>query len=65
MDFSIAILSLYSPQLQAFVLSVPAKCLLGLLFFVLYIPTLSTLGEERLYLLRDLSKLIKGLLGGQ
>ncbi|WP_367144240.1 type III secretion system export apparatus subunit SctT [Pantoea stewartii] len=64
MDFSIAILSLYSPQLQAFVLSVPAKCLLGLLFFVLYIPTLSALGEERLGLLRDLNKLMPLLLGG-
>lgn len=64
LDFSIAILSLYSPQLQAFVLSVPAKCLVGLLFFVLYIPTLNALGEGRLELLPDLSKLMPLLLGG-
>jgi len=63
LDFSIAILSLYSPQLQAFVLSVPAKCLVGLLFFVLYIPTLNALGEGRLQLLSDLSKLTPLLLG--
>lgn len=64
LDFSIAVLSLYSQQLQAFVLSVPAKCLVGLLFFVLYIPTLNDLGEGRLHLLPDLSKLMALILGG-
>lgn len=64
LDFSIAILSLYSPQLQVFVLSVPAKCLVGLLFFVLYIPTLNALGEDRILQLRDLSKLLPLILGG-
>ncbi len=58
LDFSIAILSLYSPQLQVFVLSVPAKCLVGLLFFVLYIPTLNDFGDSRLLQLPDLSKLL-------
>lgn len=65
LDFSIAILSLYSPQLQVFVLSVPAKCLAGLAFFVIYLPTLSALGEERLLQLRDLNKLLPLLLGEQ
>lgn len=65
LDFSIAILSLYSPQLQVFVLSVPAKCLVGLLFFVIYIPTLNALGEDRLLQLYDLSKLMPLILGGR
>nr|ABA39819.1 HrcT [Erwinia pyrifoliae] len=65
LDFSIAILSLYSPQLQVFVLSVPAKCLVGLLFFVIYIPTLNALGEDRLLQLHDLSKLMPLILGGR
>lgn len=65
LDFSIAVLSLYSPQLQVFVLSVPAKCLAGLAFFVFYIPLLNELGSERLLQLRDLSKLLPLIKGGQ
>lgn len=65
LDFSIAILSLYSPQLQVFVLSVPAKCLAGLAFFLIYLPTLNALGEDRLLQLRDLSKLLPLILGGR
>lgn len=54
LDFSIALLSLYSPQLQATVLAVPAKCLLGLLFFVIYLTSLNELGQQRLMELNDL-----------
>ena len=39
-EFSLALLSLYSPQLQVFVLAMPAKSLLGLGFMLLYLPTL-------------------------
>lgn len=46
-EFGMAILSLYSPQLQAFILSMPLKCLVGLGFLVLYMPTLFYLAGER------------------
>lgn len=39
-EFSLALLSLYSPQLQVFVLAMPAKSLIGLAFLLLYLPTL-------------------------
>ncbi|WP_038907815.1 type III secretion system export apparatus subunit SctT [Dickeya oryzae] len=57
LEFSIAILSLYSPQLQVYVLSAPAKCLAGMAFFVLYMPVLQFLGEGRLKALADLKHL--------
>ncbi|UCZ75042.1 type III secretion system export apparatus subunit SctT [Dickeya zeae] len=57
LEFSIAILSLYSPQLQVYVLSAPAKCLAGMAFFVLYMPVLQFLGESRLKALADLKHL--------
>lgn len=53
-DFSVGILSIYSPQLQATVLAMPAKCLLGMLFFVLYLPILNYVAGERLFDLKDL-----------
>ncbi|QUX90799.1 EscT/YscT/HrcT family type III secretion system export apparatus protein [Marinomonas sp. A3A] len=46
-EFGMALLSLYSPQLQVFVLSMPLKCLVGLGFLILYIPTLFYLAAER------------------
>jgi len=54
LDFAIGIMSLYSPQLQATALTIPLKCLLGMLFFILYLPLLDHLGNARLYELRDL-----------
>lgn len=57
LEFSIAIISLYSPQLQVYVLSAPAKCLAGIAFFVLYMPVLQFLGEGRLKALADLKHL--------
>ena len=39
-EFGLAILSLYSPQLQVFILSMPIKCLVGLFFIILYMPNL-------------------------
>ncbi|PPC77044.1 EscT/YscT/HrcT family type III secretion system export apparatus protein [Pokkaliibacter plantistimulans] len=46
-EFGMAILSLYSPQLQAFVLSMPLKCLIGMGFLIIYMPTLFYLASER------------------
>jgi type III secretion protein T len=54
LDFAIGVMSLYSPQLQATALTIPLKCLLGMLFFILYLPLLDHLGNARLYELRDL-----------
>lgn len=62
-DFSIGILSIYSPQLQATVLAMPAKCLLGMLFFVLYLPILNYVGGEKLYELKDLIPHLSDMFG--
>lgn len=61
MDFAIGIMSIYSPQLQATVLTVPIKCLFGMLFFVLYLPLLDYLANQRLYELRELIHLLPSL----
>jgi type III secretion protein T len=53
-EFGMAILSLYSPQLQVSTLAMPAKSLAGLAFLVLYLPMLSFLAEGRLDALGDL-----------
>lgn len=62
-DFSVGILSIYSPQLQATVLSMPMKCLLGMLFFVLYLPILNYVGGQRLFELKDLIPHLSDMLG--
>lgn len=53
-EFSIALLSLYAPQLQVFVLSMPAKSLAGLAFLLLYLPMLQDLIVGRMGSLLDL-----------
>ncbi|MFT0182964.1 type III secretion system export apparatus subunit SctT [Pseudomonas benzopyrenica] len=62
-EFGLALLSLYSPQLQVFILAMPAKSLLGLGFLVLYLPTLQMAMAERLQGLADLGKLLRLLVG--
>ncbi|ADZ90344.1 type III secretion system export apparatus subunit SctT [Marinomonas mediterranea] len=57
-EFGVSVLSLYSPQLQAFVLAMPIKCLAGLGFLIFYIPTLFYLSEERNQSLLDLKHLL-------
>lgn len=57
-EFGMAILSLYSPQLQVSTLAMPAKSLAGLFFLVLYMPMLTLLGEGRLADLSDLRHLL-------
>ncbi|SHO55647.1 type III secretion system export apparatus subunit SctT [Vibrio quintilis] len=46
-EFGMALLSLYSPQLQAYILAMPLKCLSGILFLALYIPNLLYLAGEK------------------
>ena len=53
-EFAVALLSLYSPQLQVFVLSMPAKSLAGLCFLLLFLPQLQDLIVERMGRLGDL-----------
>ena len=53
-EFAVALLSLYSPQLQVFVLSMPAKSLAGLCFLLLYLPQLQDLIVGRMGMLGDL-----------
>ena len=52
-EFTVALLSLYSPQLQVFVLSMPAKSLAGLFFLLLYLPQLQDLIVGRMSMLGD------------
>ena len=46
-EFGMAILSLYSPQLQVFILAMPIKCLVGLLFVIFYMPNLFDFISQR------------------
>lgn len=57
-EFGMAILSLYSPQLQVSTLAMPAKSLLGLGFLVLYLPMLCWLGNSQLAQFSDLKHLL-------
>jgi type III secretion protein T len=58
-DFVIGVISLYSQQLQASVLTSPLKCLAGILFLLAYLPTLHWLAGEQLGALRDLLPMLK------
>jgi type III secretion protein T len=61
-EFGMAILSLYSPQLQVSTLAMPAKSLVGLGFLVLYLPMLCWLGQGQLAQLGDFKHLLPLLL---
>ena len=54
LEFGVALLSLYSPQLQVSSLAMPVKCLAGLAFLLLYMPLLQDLIVGRMSLLGDL-----------
>jgi type III secretion protein T len=54
LEFGVALLSLYSPQLQVSSLAMPVKCLAGLAFLLLYLPLLQDLIVGRMSLLSDL-----------
>ncbi|MCS4496712.1 MULTISPECIES: type III secretion system export apparatus subunit SctT [Pantoea] len=60
-DFALAILSIYSPQLQATLLAAPVKCLLGMFFLVLYIPSLNEIVSRHLYDFKDLVVILKNV----
>jgi len=53
-DFAVGVLSIYSPQLQANVLAIPLKCLVGVGFFILYLPFLEHFASGRFAGLNDL-----------
>ncbi|QHF47885.1 EscT/YscT/HrcT family type III secretion system export apparatus protein [Pseudomonas sp. S35] len=54
LEFAVALLGLYSPQLQVSSLAVPVKCLAGLAFLLLYLPLLQDLIVGRMGMLGDL-----------
>jgi type III secretion protein T len=62
LDFSVAILSLYSQHLQVSSLSMPAKCLVGIAFLLIYLPMLEYLADGRLLLFRDMPHILPLLL---
>lgn len=61
-EFSLALLSLYSPQLQVFILAMPAKSLIGLAFLLFYLPTLWDAITGRLGRYADIRHLLQLLL---
>lgn len=63
LDFAVAILSLYSQHLQVSSLSMPAKCLVGIAFFLIYLPMLQYHADTRLLQLRDMPHILPLLLG--
>ncbi|WP_241194401.1 type III secretion system export apparatus subunit SctT [Pseudomonas synxantha] len=61
-ELALALLSLYSPQLQVFVIAMPAKCLIGIAFFALYLPYLVEHMTNRLHSFSDLIPSVRALL---
>lgn len=64
LEFGVALLSLYSPQLQVSSLAMPVKCLAGLAFLLLYLPLLQDLIVNRMSLLGDLKHGLGVMFGG-
>lgn len=58
LEFGVALLSLYSPQLQVSSLAMPVKCLAGVAFLLLYLPLLQDLIVGRMSLLGDLKHVL-------
>ena len=58
LEFGVALLSLYSPQLQVSSLAMPVKCLAGLAFLLLYLPLLQDLIVGRMSVLGDLKHVL-------
>lgn len=57
-EAAMALIGIYSPQLNVYILAMPAKSLIGLAFLVIYLPTLLDLGTERLEYLRDVRHIL-------
>jgi len=53
-DFGVGVISIYSPQLQANILAIPLKCLVGMLFFILSLSTLEHYANIRFEAFHDL-----------
>lgn len=60
-EFSMAVMNLFSPQLDVFLLSIPAKSVIGLAFLVIYFPTLIYFMSGQLEFLSDVVNVL-GLL---
>lgn len=64
MDLVIGFISIFSPQLQATILTIPVKCLVGLLVLVIYLPALTYLMEQEIYKIKDLINYISDVYEG-
>lgn len=63
-EAAMALIGIYSPQLNVFLLAMPAKCVIGLAFLVIYLPALLDLGGQHLELLRDIRHTLLLLIPG-
>jgi type III secretion protein T len=57
-EAAMALIGIYSPQLNVYILAMPAKSLIGLAFLGAYLPTLLDLGAERLEYLHDVRHIL-------
>lgn len=57
-EAALAIISLYAQQLNVFTLAMPAKCIAGVAFLIIYLPTLQELGSGQLQQLLDLKHVL-------
>ena len=64
-DFLLAMVSLYSPQLQVFILAMPAKSIVGLALLTIYLPYLWDSAGMELNKYADLGKILIYLLGAE
>ncbi|OMH25942.1 EscT/YscT/HrcT family type III secretion system export apparatus protein [Motiliproteus sp. MSK22-1] len=64
-DFLLAMVSLYSPQLQVFILAMPAKSIVGLALLVIYLPFLWDAAGGELNQYSELAKTLIYLLGSK
>ncbi|PIF22252.1 MULTISPECIES: type III secretion system export apparatus subunit SctT [Pantoea] len=62
-EFAVGIVSIYSPQIQANILAIPLKCLVGMGFFVIYLPFLEHLANARFSTFSDLIPYLSDILG--
>lgn len=60
-EFAMALIGLYAPQLQVFILAMPMKALIGLFFLIVYLPTLLHLMNDELARLPDVPILLDQL----
>ncbi|MFD2178935.1 type III secretion system export apparatus subunit SctT [Veronia pacifica] len=61
-DFGISLISLYAPQLQAFILAMPLKCLVGYGILIFYLPILWYFFVDEFDVLRDIKAIIGSVL---